>query len=944
MLKLAEQCLERVKSIAAALGKAQAKPAAQERGAAPAALPRHRRVLSDEGGKLSPFLPPEIFQKLQITEAQSTRKELTPLEEASLQNQKLKAAYEARVARLNPSQALQKTSLTLSLQRQMMENLVIAKAREETLQRKMEERRLRLQEAANRRFSSSVALTPEEQEQRALYAAILEYEQDHDWPRQWKAKLKRSPADLSVVSGLFSCLLSFPEHPIAQLLRQLQCAVYARLYPAVSRDAADSATGPPAGLCSLPLDAGGSLPTEPGGRRLRASRSLHCMFSVPEHGAAALRHSISSTPLAAAGPPKAEGGWAAPAAAPQTPRESSFEDLERFLASPEGWAPAEPLDGPGTEATLPEQLKGIVRDIHNAIDRLLSLTLLAFEGLNTAAGKDQCLACLEEAFFPPLWAPLLALYRSVHQPHEAALARSMERHRHAGPTDMGLASRLLPPAPGCPAYGSAIEDLRLIPLETCPRRKLECIVRALRGICECAEEYCGAGDRRTPTTAAIGADDLLPILSYVVLQTGLPQLLSECAALEEFIHEGMCAGSALRQQYGQQYRHCLEREFRRGRAVPCSDPSFVERLRWRLRREPSVLRALQEDAPELLARGLRGWPDPGRALPGLARAFRLLELAAVNLYLFPWRKEFGTVQTFSGAYVHSLRSALPEDDLERSFARLGYERQDQHRLTVARLPPEPELLAAACGFLACRLECEILVEVMLRLRPHQPSAQDLLRARWLAGDMEACVEMLQQMGIQPEVAVGCSDNVDLYQPVPSSPEDMEGEDMLSPAPQSDPGSPLDALDLPMRSWDCCGDLKVGQELVLSVCNPDLDTSSSHLFRQQDLSGASSLFPTRAVGSRTPPVLGEPQDSPCPSAPEEAPELPCYQLHTCLRQGALPSYCCTTCQQLHTGACAAGLACRSHHRGQELRSERQQRLWLQRSEVDMLLSESCGPQS
>lgn len=91
------------------------------------------------------------------------------------------------------------------------------------------------------------------------------------------------------------------------------------------------------------------------------------MFSVPEHGTAGLRHSVSSTPLAAAGPPKAEGGWTGPAAAPQTPRESSFEDLERFLASPEGWAPMEPLDGPGMEATLPEQLKGIVRDIHNAI-------------------------------------------------------------------------------------------------------------------------------------------------------------------------------------------------------------------------------------------------------------------------------------------------------------------------------------------------------------------------------------------------------------------------------------------------------------------------------------------------------------------------------------------------------------------------------------------------
>ncbi|XP_014797703.1 PREDICTED: VPS9 domain-containing protein 1 isoform X2 [Calidris pugnax] len=540
MLKLAEQCLERVKSIAAALGKTQPKPATQERSGGPAPLPRHRRVFSDEGGKLSPFLPPEIFQKLQIAEAQSARKELTPLEEASLQNQKLKAAYEARVARLNPNQALQKTSLTLSLQRQMMENLVIAKAREETLQRKMEERRLRLQEAANRRFSSSVALTPEEQEQRALYAAILEYEQDHDWPRQWKARLKRSPTDLSLVSGLFSCLLSFPDHPIAQLLRQLQCAVYTRLYPAVSQGASDAPPASPTGLSFLSLDAGGSLPSEPGGRRLRASRSLHCMFSVPEHGPAGLRHSLSSTPLADGGPGTPNVGVAA--AAPQTPRESSFEDLERFLASPEGWAPGEPPAGPGQEATLPEQLKGIVRDIHNAIDRLLSLTLLAFEGLNTAAGKDQCLACLEEAFFPPLWAPLLALYRSVHRPREAALARSMERHRHAGPADMGLSSRLFPPAPGCPAYGSAIEDLRLIPLETCPRRKLECIVRALRAICECAEEYCGARDRRTPASAAIGADDLLPILSYVVLQTGLPQLLSECAAMEEFIHEGYLIG------------------------------------------------------------------------------------------------------------------------------------------------------------------------------------------------------------------------------------------------------------------------------------------------------------------------------------------------------------------------------------------------------------------
>ncbi|KAM6408994.1 spermatogenesis-associated protein 2-like protein [Rhynochetos jubatus] len=403
----------------------------------------------------------------------------------------------------------------------------------------------------------------------------------------------------------------------------------------------------------------------------------------------------------------------------------------------------------------------------------------------------------------------------------------------------------------------------------------------------------------------------------------------------------MCAGSALRQEhreaYREEYRRCLDREFRRGRAGACSDPSFGERLRRRLQLEPALLGALQEDAPDMLARGLRGRPDPEPALRGLASAFRLLELAALNLYLFPWRKEFGTVQTFSGAYVHSLRPALPEADLARSFGRLGYEPRDQHRLAISRLPPGPELVAAACGFFACRLECEILVEVVLRLRPRRLRAEELLEARRLAGDVEACVEMLQQRGTQREA--DCGDSVDLYREKPASLEDSGGEDAAPSALWRDPGSPLGAWDVPERGWDRHGDSEQGQEPVPPAGNPDPDTS--RLFLQQEL-GAGGRLSAVAAG-RSSQVPGDPQALP-PAIPQEAPELPCYQLHSCLRRGVLPSYCCTTCQQLHAGACAAGQACRTRHRGQELRGERQQRLWLQRTEVDMLLADSSGPWS
>ncbi|NXC06433.1 SPA2L protein, partial [Orthonyx spaldingii] len=362
----------------------------------------------------------------------------------------------------------------------------------------------------------------------------------------------------------------------------------------------------------------------------------------------------------------------------------------------------------------------------------------------------------------------------------------------------------------------------------------------------------------------------------------------------------------------QEYRRSLEREL--GPAGTRPDPAVAERLRQRLRQEPALLGALQEDAVALLARGLRDHPDPGLALRCLAGAFQLLELAAVNLYLFPWRREFGTIQTFSGAYVHLLRPALPEADLVQSLGRLGYERQDRHRLAVARPPPGPALIAAAVGFLACRLECEILAELAPRLQ--WPHAQELLEARHRVGGAEGCLETLQHSGMQCRAAADCGDCMDLYREMPDSPEDRAGEDTAPPALWRDP------QDVLARGWGRCNST-LGPEPVGST-DPD---TSSHLFPEQELAGT----------GRSPHVLGESR-----SSPQDTPELPCYQLHSCLHRGMLPSYCCSTCRQLHTGGCAVGRACRSRHRGQELRGERQQRLWLQRTELDMLLAEGSAP--
>lgn len=162
---------------------------------------------------------------------------------------------------------------------------------------------------------------------------------------------------------------SLPDHPISQLLKKLQCAVYSALYPVVSRAAICAVPAP--GSCSLPPEANGLL--APGSRRLRSSQSLYCMLSPSEPSAAPRAldgpPSIPSIPTLHSGTldREADGSPAGPSsplvgALPHLPdKDSSFEDLEQFLAMSEPQTP-----GAKREPLL-ECLKSTVKDIHNAI-------------------------------------------------------------------------------------------------------------------------------------------------------------------------------------------------------------------------------------------------------------------------------------------------------------------------------------------------------------------------------------------------------------------------------------------------------------------------------------------------------------------------------------------------------------------------------------------------
>ncbi|RXM29558.1 VPS9 domain-containing protein 1 [Acipenser ruthenus] len=567
-----------------------------------------------------------------------------------------------------------------------------------------------------------------------------------DWPKQWKANLKKNPNDLSVVSGLISCIFSCPEHPIMKLLKRLQYRIYNKLYPIVSKVTAPES--PSTATCR--------------GRNIKSSQSIHCMQSVQENNktnSKKLRHSLSVTSLSITEDYNANTCAKEQTQTGQSTKEpklvvsmgdqdSSFEDLEQFLSQfecpsaslPDLSKPAvdvDPLIHKLEEGVLQAHLRSIVKDIHKSIDRLLSLYILAFEPLNTTASKDQCLASIEEAFFPPIWPLLLALFRKVYGHRELAFEKSMRLYRNAKPGDVGVASKLCPSesASGSCPYESAVQELRLISKDCCPQKKLECIVRTLRLICECAEEYHSSHEPTTlHSSAAIGADDLLPILSYVALKSDLPQLVSECAALEEFIHEGMS-----KKDICEEYKKVLYAN------VICRNAALGAITRKLLIEAGKELHGyLENNVFEIITDSLQREPCLETGLEKLRKAFEILELASLNLYLGPWRQEFKIIKTYSGVYIHYLKPVLSDHNIVELFQKMGYRIKDKNQLEIAVLPSSEDLIKLACGFFTARSECDLLLEVLKGLKGFDASIQHLIAERLAMKSLDEGVENLKK--------------------------------------------------------------------------------------------------------------------------------------------------------------------------------------------------------
>ncbi|XP_017544854.1 spermatogenesis associated 2-like [Pygocentrus nattereri] len=120
-------------------------------------------------------------------------------------------------------------------------------------------------------------------------------------------------------------------------------------------------------------------------------------------------------------------------------------------------------------------------------------------------------------------------------------------------------------------------------------------------------------------------------------------------------------------------------------------------------------------------------------LERLAKAFEVLELAALNLYLCPWRKEYRVVKMFSGMFTHWVKPGLTLHQIKELFGLLGYQHMGIGEEEELRLSSKPvhadSLLQLACAFFTARIECRLLLSCISPLGSSLEWELQLIRER-----------------------------------------------------------------------------------------------------------------------------------------------------------------------------------------------------------------------
>jgi hypothetical protein len=168
----------------------------------------------------------------------NTRCDESPIACMQRENKLLVARYSSRLKAA--STAIQRQNLQLELERRLTENAAIARQRQEVWEQHRNEVAARCHKIADIKFQITEkiehgTITETDFKKQRLYAAALQYEEEHPWLKKSTRDLLFKQQDEKLQRDIINQILLDRVHPYGSLLCQMQYAVIDRVNPIITK-------------------------------------------------------------------------------------------------------------------------------------------------------------------------------------------------------------------------------------------------------------------------------------------------------------------------------------------------------------------------------------------------------------------------------------------------------------------------------------------------------------------------------------------------------------------------------------------------------------------------------------------------------------------------------------------------------------------------------------
>ncbi|KAM8776674.1 spermatogenesis-associated protein 2 [Rhynchonycteris naso] len=133
------------------------------------------------------------------------------------------------------------------------------------------------------------------------------------------------------------------------------------------------------------------------------------------------------------------------------------------------------------------------------------------------------------------------------------------------------------------------------------------------------------------------------------------------------------------------------------------------------------------------------------SLRALHCAFSVLETVGINLFLYPWKKEFRSIKTYTGPFVYYVKSTLLEEDIRTILNYMGYVPELGTAYKLTELVETLQVKMVSFELFLAKVECEQMLEIHSQVKDKGYSELDVVSERKSsAEDVRGCSDALRR--------------------------------------------------------------------------------------------------------------------------------------------------------------------------------------------------------